>query len=150
MSELKQRLSGDVKTALKAGDKQRVGALRLILAAIKQKEVDERIELDDAQVQAVLTKLVKQRQESIDQFSRAGRDDLAAKETFELELLQAYLPEALPEAELDAVIGDALSRTGATSVKDMGKVMGALKTDLAGRADMRVVSEKVKALLAGQ
>jgi len=148
MNDLKERLDTDVKAALKAGEKQRVGALRLVLAAIKQREVDDRIELDDEQVLDVLIKLAKQRRESIDQFQQGGREDLVAKETYELDLLNSYLPKALSEEELDELIAETLAKSGATSMKDMGKVMGALKSSLHGRGDMGAVSAKVKALLA--
>jgi uncharacterized protein YqeY len=141
---LKQRILDDVKTAMKAGDKRRVGALRLITAAIKQREVDERIELDDSQVLTVLDKMVKQRRESISQYEKAGRDDLAAQEAYEIGVIQTYLPEALSEAEIIAAVQQAIETTGAASVRDMGRVMSLLKSKLQGRADMGSVSALVK------
>jgi uncharacterized protein len=147
-SELKTRINDDVKSAMRAKDKDRLGALRLITAAIKQKEVDERIELDDTGVLAVLEKMVKQRKDSIEQYSRAGRDDLIAKEQFELELIQDYLPEQMSEAEIEAVVAEAISATGASEMKDMGKVMGMVKPRVQGKADMGLVSKLVKAKLS--
>jgi len=144
---LKERILQDVKDAMRAKDKPRLATIRLITAAIKQREVDERIELDDAQVLAVLDKMVKQRRESISQFEKAGRDDLIAQEASELEIIQGYLPEQLTEAEITAMIDAALATTGATSVKDMGKVMGLLKPQLQGRADIGAVSAMIKARL---
>jgi len=144
---LKERIQQHIKEAMRAKDKQRLGAIRLITAAIKQREVDERIELDDTQVIAVLDKMAKQRRESISQFEKASRDDLIAQENFELELIQSYLPEQLGEDEINALIGDALQSTGAASIKDMGKVMGQLKPKLQGRADMATVSALIKARL---
>jgi len=144
---LKERILQDVKDAMRAKDKPRLGAIRLITAAIKQREVDERIELDDTQVINVLDKMAKQRRESISQFEQAGRDDLIAQEVFELELIQTYLPEQLSEQELQALIEKALQQTGASTIKDMGKVMGQLKPALQGRADMGAVSAMIKARL---
>jgi hypothetical protein len=144
---LKDRIQQDVKDAMRAKDKTRLAAIRLITAAIKQREVDERIELDDAQVTAVLDKMAKQRRESISQFEKAGRDDLIAQEVMELEIIQSYLPEQLGEDEINALIDTAMQATGATSVKDMGKVMGQLKPKLQGRADMGAVSALIKARL---
>lgn len=144
MSDTRQRVLDDVKTAMKSGDKPRLATLRLISAAIKQKEVDERIELDDAAVLAVLDKMVKQRRESIAQYDKAGRDDLAATEQAELAIIQDYLPAALSEDEIAAIIDDAIGKTGAASVKDMGKVMGLVKPALQGRADMATVSQTIK------
>jgi hypothetical protein len=141
---LSQRIREDMKTAMKAGDKRRLGVIRLILAAIKQREVDERIELDDSQTLAVLDKMVKQRRDSIEQFEKAGRNELAEQESFEIEVLQAYMPEALSEEEIDAMIAEAISGTGAASLRDMGKVMGQLKPKIQGRADMGAVSAMVK------
>ena len=138
-----------MKQAMRGGDKRRLGAIRLVMAAIKQREVDERIELDDAAVTAVLDKMAKQRRESIAQYSKAGRDDLVEQENFELELLKTYLPEQLDEAEIDAMIEATIQSTGAASVKDMGKVMGQLKPKLQGRADMGAVSARIKARLSG-
>ncbi|MCC7410535.1 MAG: GatB/YqeY domain-containing protein [Gammaproteobacteria bacterium] len=147
MSSLKERISADVTGALKGGDKARVGALRLVLAAIKQREVDERVQLGDADILAVLERLAKQRRESIEQFARAGRGDLVAQETFELDLITSYLPEPLPPAALEAAVTDAIAAIGATSIKDMGKVMALLKGSLQGRADMTTVSALVKSRL---
>ena len=141
---LSQRIREDMKTAMKAGDKRRLGVIRLILAAIKQREVDERIELDDSQTLAVLDKMVKQRRDSIEQFEKAGRNELAEQESFEIEVLQAYMPEALSEEEIDAMIAEAIAGTGAASLRDMGKVMGQLKPKIQGRADMGAVSALVK------
>ena len=145
---LKARIQEDVKSALRAHQRERLGVLRLITAAIKQKEVDERIELNDEQVLAVLDKMVKQRRESIEQFEQAGRDDLVAKERYELELIQAYLPEPLGEDELNALIQSAIRELGASSIRDMGPVMNALRGKVQGRADMKAVSEAVKATLS--
>lgn len=145
---LKQRLSDDMKAALKGGDKERLAAIRLILAATKQREVDERITLDDAQVLAVLEKMLKQRRDSVTQFEAAGRDDLAAKENFEIGVIQAYLPLPLTPAEVDAAITAAIAEAGATSPKDMGKVMGLVKPKVAGRTDMGKLSALVKDRLA--
>jgi uncharacterized protein len=144
---LKDRIQQDVKDAMRAKDKSRLAAIRLITAAIKQREVDERIELDDAQVTAVLDKMAKQRRESISQFEKAGRDDLIAQEVMELEIIQSYLPEQLGEDEINALIDSAMQTTGAASIKDMGKVMGQLKPKLQGRADMAAVSALIKARL---
>ena len=144
---LKERIQEDVKDAMRARDKPRLATIRLITAAIKQREVDERIELDDTQVLVVLDKMCKQRRESISQFEQAGRDDLAAQEKAELELIQQYLPEQLSEAEINELIDAAMQATGASSMKDMGKVMGQLKPKLQGRADMGAVSALIKARL---
>lgn len=146
---LKQRLRDDMKAAMKAQAKERLGAIRLINAAIKQREVDERIELDDTQVLTVLDKMLKQRRDSIAQFEQAGREDLASKERFEVEICQGYLPAALSEREIASLIAEAIANTGATGTKDMGKVMGVLKPELRGRANMTAVSQQVKARLAG-
>ncbi|MGB5835029.1 MAG: GatB/YqeY domain-containing protein [Thiohalocapsa sp.] len=146
---LKSRLQDDMKAAMKSGDKERLGVIRLINAAIKQREVDERIELDDTQVLAVLDKMLKQRRDSIAQFEQAGREDLAAKERFEVGVCQQFMPAALSGAEIEGLITDALSSTGATAMQDMGKVMGILKPALQGRADMAAVSKQVKTRLAG-
>jgi hypothetical protein len=145
---LKQRIDADMKDAMRAKDKERLGTVRLILAAIKQREVDERISLDDTQVLAVLEKMVKQRRDSISQFEAAGRTDLADKEKSELALIQTYMPAQLSEAEIDAIIDQAIAASGATSAKDMGKVMGSLKAQLQGRADMGAVSARLKARLS--
>jgi hypothetical protein len=144
---LKARILDDVKNAMRAQDRERLGALRLISAAIKQIEVDERIELNDAQVLAVLDKMVKQRRESLEQFEQAGREDLAAKERFELGIIQAYMPEPLSADELTALIQSAISQLGASSIRDMGPVMNALREQVQGRADMKAVSQAVKAQL---
>ncbi|BAZ92841.1 hypothetical protein TspCOW1_23010 [Thiohalobacter sp. COW1] len=146
---LKARIQEDMKAAMRGGDKPRLAAIRLIMAAIKQREVDERIELDDAQVTAVLDKMLKQRRESIEQYQSAGRDELAAKEQQEIEVIQDYLPEPLSEAEIGQLIDEAIAASGASSIKDMGKVMGQLKPKLQGRADMGAVSGQVKAKLGG-
>ncbi|HSH30650.1 MAG TPA: GatB/YqeY domain-containing protein [Thiohalobacter sp.] len=146
---LKAQIQEDMKAAMRGGDKPRLAAIRLIMAAIKQREVDERIELDDAQVTAVLDKMIKQRRESIEQYQAAGRDELAAKEQQEIEVIQGYLPEPLSEAEINQLIEAAITASGAASIKDMGKVMGQLKPKLQGRADMGAVSGRVKAKLGG-
>lgn len=138
-----------MKAALRSRDRARLGALRLILAAIQQREVDSRSELDDAQILAVLDKMVKQRQDSIAQYERAGREDLVAQERAELDLIRSYLPAALSDEEIDALIDAAIAKTDAHTMRDMGKVMGWLKPRLQGRADMAVVSARVKARLAG-
>lgn len=145
---LKQRIDSDMKDAMRAKDKDRLGTVRLILAAIKQREVDERITLDDTQVLAVLEKMVKQRRDSISQFEAAGRTDLADKEKTELDLIQGYMPAQLSAAEIDAIIEQTIAATGAASAKDMGKVMGPLKAQLQGRADMGAVSARLKARLS--
>ena len=144
---LKERITEDMKAAMRGGDKERLGTIRMLQAAIKQREVDERITLEDAQVLAVIEKMVKQRKESIAQFEQGGRADLAAKEKAEIEQLQAYLPEQLSDAEVDALIREAIAATGAATIKDMGKVMGAVKAKAAGRADMGAVSARIKAAL---
>jgi uncharacterized protein YqeY len=146
---LKIRVSDDVKAAMRAGDTRRRDALRLLLAALKQREVDERKDLADADVVAVIDRMIKQRRDSIAQFEKGGRQDLADAEKFELELLQGYLPQALSDADIGAAVATAIGETGAKAPADMGKVMGALKTRLAGRADMSKVSALVKAKLAG-
>jgi uncharacterized protein YqeY len=145
---LKAQLQQDMKDSMRSGDKRRLGAVRLVLAAVKQREVDERIELDDAGVTAVLDKMAKQRRESIEQYQRAGRDDLVEQEQFELEVLKSYLPEQLDDAAIEAMIEEVLQTTGASSVKDMGKVMGQIKPRLQGRADMGAVSARIKARLS--
>ena len=136
-----------MKSSMKSHDKPRLLVIRLMLAAIKQIEVDERIELDDDRIIAVLDKMTKQRRESIEQFSKAGRDDLVTIEEFELQIIREYLPEALSEAEINALIAQSIEATGAASIKDMGKVMGMLKPQLQGRADMSVVSQRIKSRL---
>lgn len=146
---LKQRLTEDMKTAMKAGEKERLGTIRLINADIKRKEVDERIELDDAQVLAILEKMMKQRKDSVSQYEGAGREDLAAVERAEMAIIQQYLPAKLSEAEVLAAIDAVIADTGATGPADMGKVMGAIKAKLAGQADMGEVSKLIKQRLAG-
>ncbi|WP_240126477.1 GatB/YqeY domain-containing protein [Thermomonas alba] len=141
---LKQQLTDDMKAALKAGEKDRLAVIRLINAAIKQKEIDERVEMTDALVLAVLEKMVKQRKDSIAQYEAAGREDLAAQERYEMGVIEAYLPAKLDEAAILAEIDKAIAATGASSAADMGKLMGALKPALAGRADMGLVSKLVK------
>jgi uncharacterized protein len=146
--DLKTRIQDDMKSALRAGAKERLATIRLILAAIKQREVDERIQLDDTQVLSVLDKMVKQRRESITQFHAGGREDLVARESAELAVLAAYLPEQLSEQELDQLIATTIAATGAAGIKDMGKVMGALKAKVQGRADMSAVGARIKARLS--
>jgi len=149
MSEsLITRLHEDVKSAMRSKDKPRLGTLRLITAAIKQREVDERITLDDAGLLAVLDKMLKQRKDSIDQYTKADRHDLAEKEQFEVGIIQEYMPAQLSEAEIAQMIDEAISATGASGMKEMGKVMGLLKPKLQGRADMSAVSGKIKAKLS--
>jgi len=145
---LTDRIKGEMKAAMKSGDKARLGVIRLILSAIKQIEVDERIVLDDQRTIIVLDKMVKQRRESIRQYGDAGRDDLVAVEEAEILVIQDFLPQALSEADIDQMVAAAIAQSGAVSVKDMGKVMGLLKADMQGRADMSVVGAKIKAALA--
>ncbi|SIT68709.1 hypothetical protein SAMN05216526_0914 [Ectothiorhodosinus mongolicus] len=147
VTELKSRITEDVKSAMRSGDKPRLATLRLVQAAIKQIEVDTRETLDDAGVLGVLEKMVKQRRESISQYGQAGRDDLVAVEEAELAIIQTYMPEALSEAEIQALVDAALAESGASSVRDMGKVMTLLKPQMQGRADMAMVSGMVKARL---
>ncbi len=147
MSEMKSRLQADMKSALKAGDKPRLGTIRLALAAIKQREVDDRVELDDTQVLGVLDKMVKQRRDSHAQYTDAGREDLAAQEAYEIEVLTEYLPAQLDAGEVEAMVDAVIAETGAESMKDMGRVMGALNPKLKGRADMKQVSGLVRARL---
>jgi uncharacterized protein YqeY len=144
---LKIQIQEDVKTAMRARDQRRLTALRLITAAIKQIEIDKRIEMDDPAVLAVLDKMVKQRRDSLEQYQNAGRDDLAAQEEFELELISVYLPEALSEDELAALIKQVMAETGASSIRDMGAVMNKLRAQVQGRADMKAVSNAVKTQL---
>ena len=144
MAELKLRINDDVKSAMRSRDKERLGTLRLILAAIKQREVDERIELDDSQVLAVLDKMARQHRDSIEQFERAGRNDLVEKERFELGIVQGYLPRALSDDEVAGLIAESIAATGAASVKDMGRVMAALKPKVQGRTDMGKLGAMVK------
>ena len=146
---LKQQLTEDMKNAMRAGEKHRLGVIRLMLAAIKQREVDERIELDDTQVLAALEKMLKQRRDSVSQFEAASREDLAVIERDEMAVIETYLPTKLNDAEIDALVTAAIAETGASSARDMGKVVAAVKEKAAGRADMAVVSGKIKAKLAG-
>ena len=145
---LKDRIQEDMKSSMRSGDKERLATIRLIMAAIKQREVDERITLDDAQILSVLDKMGKQRRESITQFLAGNRQDLAEKEGAELKIISAYLPAQLPDAELDALIAEAISQTGASSIKDMGKVMNMIKSKAQGRADMAAVGARIKARLS--
>jgi hypothetical protein len=147
-SEIKARVDAAVKDAMRARDKQRLGALRLIAAEFKRVEVDERIELDDTRVLSIFDKMIKQRKDSLSQYQAAARDDLADQETFELDLIREFIPEALYEAAVDALIADAVAETGASSIKDMGQVMGVLRPKVQGRADMGQVSALVKARLS--
>ena len=137
-----------MKTAMKSGEKERLAVIRLIMSAMKQVEVDERIELDDSRVLGILDKMVKQRRESIGQFQSGGRDDLVTKEQAEIDVISEFLPQALSEQEIEAIISSAISETGAASMKDMGKVMGIVKPQITGRADVGAVSSKVKSLLS--
>jgi hypothetical protein len=145
---LKERITEDMKSAMRSGEKERLGTIRMILAAVKQREVDERIQLDDAQVMSVLEKMIKMRKESVVQFQAGGRTDLVDKENAEIALISSYLPAQLSDAELDALIAEAIASTGAASIKDMGKAMGVIKAKAAGRADMATVGAKLKAKLA--
>ncbi len=149
MDLLTDRIKEDMKASMKGGAKARLGVIRLILAAIKQVEVDERIQLDNDRVILVLDKMLKQRRESIRQYGDAGRQDLVAIEEAEILVIQDFLPQALSEEEVDAMVSDAVLESGAESVKDMGKVMAILKAKMQGRADMSIVSTKIKAALAG-
>jgi uncharacterized protein YqeY len=146
---LKERITDDMKAAMRSGEKERLGVIRMITAAIKQREVDERIVLDDAQVLSVLEKMIKQRKESIAQFQAGNRQDLVDKETAEITLVQTYMPSPMTGAEIDALIGEAIAATGASSIKDMGKVMAIMKAKAQGRADMAAVGAKIKAKLGG-
>ncbi|MFT5350241.1 MAG: hypothetical protein ACI909_003488 [Planctomycetota bacterium] len=148
MSDLKQRINEDVKSAMRSKEKDQLLVLRLILSAVKQIEVDERIELDDQRMIAVLDKLTKQHRDSIEQYEKAARHDLVEKERFQLNIVQSYLPAALSDAELSQMIIDAIAETGATDMKDMGKVMGILKSKAQGRADMGKLSAQIKAQLS--
>ena len=145
---LKDQITTDMKVAMKGGDKDRLGVIRLILAAVKQREVDERIVLDDAQVLGVVEKMIKQRRDSIAQFRAANREDLASKEEYEVGVIQAYMPAQLGAAEIDAIIAKAIADSGAASAKDMGKVIGLVRPQVAGKADMGAVSQAVKNKLA--
>ena len=146
-SELKARLRADMKTAMKAGEKKRLGTIRLALAALKQREVDDRIELDDTMVLSIIDKMVKQRRDSLAQFEAAEREDLAAQERLEIDILLSYLPRQLSETEVEALVDAAVAKTGAASMREMGAVMGALRPQVQGRADMQRVSAMVKARL---
>ncbi|HMK87330.1 MAG TPA: GatB/YqeY domain-containing protein [Steroidobacteraceae bacterium] len=146
---LKERITDDMKAAMRAGEKERLSLIRMITAAIKQREVDERISLDDIQVLSVLEKMIKQRKESLVQFQAGNRPDLVAKESAEIVLLQSYLPAQLTAAQIDALIAEAIAASGAASVKDMGKVMGIIKARAQGRADMGALGAKIKAKLGG-
>jgi uncharacterized protein YqeY len=145
---IRQRVEADMKDAMRAKDKERLGAIRLILAAIKQREIDERVTLTDTDILAVLDKMIKQRRDSITQFQQAGRQELADKEAAEVAVIQEYMPAALSEAEIDTMIAEAMAASGATSPQDMGKIMGLLKPRLQGRADMGLVSRKIKEKLS--
>ncbi len=147
-STLKPQLTDDMKSSMKSGDKHRLGVVRLILAAIKQIEVDERIELDNTRILSVLDKMAKQRRESISQFGAANRDDLVAVEQAEIEIIKEYLPEALSDSEINDLVEQSIATTGAESIKDMGKLMGVLKPQLQGRADMGKVSQLIKSRLS--
>ncbi len=149
MSALKSRITDDMKAAMRAKDAPRLGAVRLLLAAMKQKEVDERVELTDADIVAIIDKMIKQRRESIAQYEKGGRRDLAEGEKFEISVLQSYMPQALSDTEVEAAVAEAVQSTGAKAMSDMGKVMATLRPKLAGRADMAKVSSLVKAKLAG-
>ena len=150
MTDIKTKISEDVKLAMRSKDRDRLAALRLILAAFKQKEVDDRITLDDHQSTAILDKMAKQHRDSIEQFGQANREDLIKKEQQELEIIESYLPEKLSENEINSLIQNAISSTSANSLKDMGKVMAILKTELQGRADMGEVSRLIKTKLSDQ
>jgi uncharacterized protein YqeY len=146
---LKDRVTEDMKAAMRAKDSERLGTIRMITSAIKQREVDERIQLDDTQVLGIIEKMIKTRKESIAQFQSGGRDDLAAKEQKEIDQLQGYLPQQLGEAEVDALIAEAIAQSGATSIKEMGKAMALLKQKAQGRTDMASASARLKAKLGG-
>jgi uncharacterized protein len=146
---LKERITDDMKAAMRSGEKERLGLIRMITSAIKQREVDERITLDDAQVLSVLEKMIKQRKESLVQFQAGNRQDLVDKESAEITLLQGYLPSQLSDAEIDGLIKDAIAASGAASIKDMGKVMAIIKSKAQGRADMAAVGAQIKARLSG-
>ena len=147
-ADLRQRVESDMKTAMRAKDKERLGTIRLILAAIKQREIDERISLSDADILAVLDKMIKQRRDSITQFEQAGRQELADKEAAEVAVIQEYLPAALSETEVEALIAEAMASSGASSPQDIGKIMALLKPRLQGRADMGAVGARIKARLS--
>ncbi len=148
MSDLQKQIQDSVIIAMKSGEKERLKILRLMTSAMKQIEVDERIELDDARIIAILDKMVKQRRESISQFKTAGRDDLVKQENYEIDIIQEFLPQALSEEEVDAIVTQAIEQTGASSIKDMGKVMGLVRPQIIGRADMGEVSGRIKSTLS--
>ena len=148
MSDLKDRISDDTKTAMKARDKERVAVLRMVNAEIKRVEVDERRSLSDEDVLTVLSRMLKQRRDALSQFESAGRTDLAGQERFEIEVIEGFMPAAMSEADIEALVDRVVTETGASGVQDMGKVMGAVKAAITGRADMALVSAKVKARLA--
>ena len=148
MSDLKKQIQDEVIRAMKSGEKERLKIVRLITSSMKQVEVDDRIELDDARIIAILDKMVKQRRESISQFKTAGRDDLVKQESYEIDIIQEFLPQALSEEEVDTIINQAINKTGASSIKDMGKVMGLVRPQIIGRADMGEVSGRIKSLLS--
>ena len=148
MSDLKEQIQGEVIKAMRSGEKERLKIIRLITSAMKQIEVDERIELDDARIIAILDKMVKQRRESISQFKTASRDDLVKQESFEIDIIQEFLPQALSEEEVDVIVNQAIEKTAAVSIKDMGKVMGLVKPQIIGRADMGEVSGRIKSILS--
>ncbi len=148
MSDLKKQIQDAVISAMKSGDKERLKVIRLMTSSMKQIEVDERIELDNARVIAILDKMVKQRRESISQFKTAGRDDLVKQESLEIDIIQEFLPQALSEEEIDTIVNQAIDQTDASSIKDMGKVMGLVKPQIIGRADMGEVSGRIKSMLS--
>ena len=148
MSDLQKQIQGSVVSAMKSGEKERLKIIRLMTSAMKQIEVDERIELDDARIIAILDKMVKQRRESISQFKTAGRDDLVKQENYEIDIIQEFLPQALSEEEVDTIVSQAIEQTGASSIKDMGKVMGLVRPQIIGRADMGEVSGRIKSTLS--
>ena len=147
-ASLKERITEDMKAAMRAGEKERLGTIRMLQAGIKQREVDERISLDDVQVLSVIEKMLKQRRDSVSQFEAAGREDLAAVERFEIGIIQGYMPAPMSEAELDAAVSESIAEAGATGPQDMGKVMAVLKPKVAGRADMGALSGLVKKKLS--
>ena len=148
MSDLKKQIQDAVISAMKSGEKERLKIIRLMTSSMKQIEVDERVELDDARIIAILDKMVKQRRESIAQFKTAGRDDLVKQESLEIDIIQEFLPQALSEEEIDAIVNRAIEQTGASSIKDMGKVMGLVRPQIIGRADMGEVSGRIKSMLS--
>lgn len=148
MSDLQKQIKDSVISAMKAGEKERLKIIRLMTSAMKQIEVDERIELDDARIIAILDKMVKQRRESIAQFKTAARDDLIKQESYEIDIIQEFLPQALSEEEVDTIVSQAIEQTGASSIKDMGKVMGLVRPQIIGRADMGEVSGRIKSTLS--